>query len=472
MSTNNTFSDTPIIKVIGVGGGGGNAVNNMYKQGIVGVDFAICNTDAQAMANSEVPTKIALGPLLTQGLGAGAKPEKGKEACIESIDAIRDFLSDNTKMLFITAGMGGGTGTGAAPIIAKAAKEMGILTVAIVTLPIKFEGMKRHRQALEGLEQLKKNIDSVLVISNDKLIQASGDITLDEAFSKADDVLTTAAKGIAEIITLPGRINVDFADVHSVMKDSGVAIMGCAMAEGSDRATEAIKAAVNSPLLEDNDIRGAKNILVNIAAGDKGVSVSEFNQITSYIQEEAGYGTDIFWGDCRDSNLGDKISITFIATGFKEGKTKDAEAPTITKVSLEDNLSEITGESGFTFTESATSNTVEFSDDDVQQTIDNLGVRSVPLDENMNIERNRRSSRDEEFERLRRENLRNTTSVALDSPQIISELENVPAYERRRVTLEDVDVKNDREFSRYSVDVNDDGPVIKRNNSFLHDNVD
>ncbi|MFT6783400.1 MAG: cell division protein FtsZ, partial [Saprospiraceae bacterium] len=247
-------NNSSIIKVIGVGGGGGNAVAHMYEQGIVGVDFAICNTDAQAMDHSEIPVKISLGPHLTEGRGAGSKPEVGKEACIESIDEVRNFLSDNTKMLFITAGMGGGTGTGAAPIIAKAAKEMNILTVAIVTLPFKFEGMRRNKQALEGLEQLKKNVDSILVVSNDKVKEIHGNLELSKAFSQADNILTTAAKGIAEIITVIGNINVDFEDVNTVMKDSGVAIMGHAIAEGEDRARKSIQTALNSPLLEDNDI--------------------------------------------------------------------------------------------------------------------------------------------------------------------------------------------------------------------------
>ncbi|MBK8514838.1 MAG: cell division protein FtsZ [Saprospiraceae bacterium] len=311
-----------IIKVVGVGGGGGNAVGHMFRQGITGVDFAVCNTDAQAMESNPVPVKIALGPNLTEGRGAGSMPEVGKQSCIESIEDIRDWLANGTKMLFITAGMGGGTGTGAAPIIAKVAKEMEILTVAIVTLPFKFEGLRRQRQAHEGLEQLKKNVDSILVISNDKMKMIHGNLALSAAFGQADDILTTAAKGIAEIITVPGYINVDFEDVNTVMKNSGVAIMGSAVAEGDERAARAISAALSSPLLEDNDIRGAQHILLNITSGTKEVTMDEIGEITEHVQEEAGYGTDLIWGNCKDEAMGEKLMITLIATGFREGSTR------------------------------------------------------------------------------------------------------------------------------------------------------
>nr|HPK09411.1 cell division protein FtsZ [Saprospiraceae bacterium] len=314
--------DDNIIKVLGVGGGGGNAVAHMFNQGITGVDFAVCNTDKQAMDKNPVTTKIILGPNLKEGRGAGSIPEVGKQACIESIDEVRSFLNDGTKMLFITAGMGGGTGTGAAPIIAKAAKEMGILTVGIVTLPFKFEGLKRQRQAAEGLENLKKNVDSFLVISNDRLREIYGNLSLTGAFSKADDILTTAAKGIAEIITVPGIVNVDFEDVNTVMRNSGVTIMGNAVSEGEERARKAISAALNSPLLEDNDIRGAQHILLNITSGTKEMTMDEIGEITDYVQEEAGFGTDLIWGHCTDESLGEKISITLIATGFSEGSAR------------------------------------------------------------------------------------------------------------------------------------------------------
>ncbi len=273
-------NDSTIIKVLGVGGGGSNAVNHMQKLGIQGVDFAISNTDVQSMLESKVAIKLQLGPVRTEGRGAGSMPEVGKEACIESIDEIREFLQAGAKMVFITAGLGGGTGTGAAPIIAKAARDLGILTIGIVTMPFKFEGARRIRQAIEGLEELKKNVDSILVISNDKLRNMYGNLPLSQAFEYADNILTTAAKGIAEIITVPGYINVDFEDVNTVMKDSGITVMGSAMAEGENRAKKAVETALNSQLLEDNDIRGAKHILLNISSGTKEVTMDEIGEIT------------------------------------------------------------------------------------------------------------------------------------------------------------------------------------------------
>ncbi|MCX7986657.1 MAG: cell division protein FtsZ, partial [Bacteroidales bacterium] len=272
-----------IIKVIGVGGGGGNAVNHMFRQGIKDVDFVVCNTDAQALANSPVPVKVQLGSSLTEGRGAGNKPDIGRQAAIENLQDIIDILAHNTKMVFITAGMGGGTGTGAAPVIAKAAKEMGILTVAIVTVPFRFEGQLRINQAIDGINELEKYVDSLLVIHNEKLREIYGNLKISEAFAKADDVLTIAAKGIAEIITVHGYVNVDFADVQTVMSNSGVAILGSARARGENRALDAIQQAINSPLLNNNDIRGAKSILLNITSGEDEVSMDEVGVITDYV---------------------------------------------------------------------------------------------------------------------------------------------------------------------------------------------
>ncbi|MGC8803096.1 MAG: cell division protein FtsZ, partial [Bacteroidales bacterium] len=272
-----------IIKVIGVGGGGGNAVNHMFRQGIKDVDFVVCNTDAQALANSPVPVKVQLGSSLTEGRGAGNKPDIGRQAAIENLQDIIDILSHNTKMVFITAGMGGGTGTGAAPVIAKTAREMGILTVAIVTVPFRFEGQLRINQAIDGINELEKYVDSLLVIHNEKLREIYGNLKISEAFAKADDVLTIAAKGIAEIITVHGYVNVDFADVQTVMSNSGVAILGSARARGENRALEAIQQAINSPLLNNNDIRGAKSILLNITSGEDEVSMDEVGIITDYV---------------------------------------------------------------------------------------------------------------------------------------------------------------------------------------------
>ncbi|KGE15530.1 cell division protein FtsZ [Sphingobacterium deserti] len=316
-----------IIKVIGVGGGGGNAVNHMYKQGISGVDFIVCNTDAQALELSPIPNKVQLGASLTEGMGAGADPDVGENSAIESIEDIKRMLGTNTKMLFITAGMGGGTGTGASPVLAKAAKELGILTVAIITTPFTFEGKRRRSQAEEGLEELRKYVDSYLVISNDRLREIFGNLTMTAAFAKADDILTTAAKGIAEIITIPGYVNVDFKDVRTVMNDSGVAIMGNAISTGENRAIEAVTGALASPLLKDNEIEGARYILLNITSGRKEVTMDEVAIVTDYIQEKAGLSADLIWGNCIDENFEDELSVTIIATGFQtaEERVKEKE---------------------------------------------------------------------------------------------------------------------------------------------------
>ena len=306
-----------IIKVIGIGGGGSNAVNHMYRQGIKDVDFMVCNTDQQALDISPVPAKIQLGASLTSGLGAGSRSEVGENAAIESIDEIKEILGAHTKMIFITAGMGGGTGTGAAPIIAQAAKELGILTVGIVTMPFSFEGKKRRRRADEGIAKLKNCVDTILIINNDKLREMFGNLTLDNAFEQADNVLTTAARGIAEAITTTGKINVDFNDVKTVMTGSGVAIMGSATAKGENRASVAVQNAVASPLLNDNDITGASNILLNITYGKDQILFDEITEITDYIEEEVGDEAEVIWGHGMDDRLeDDEISITIIATSF------------------------------------------------------------------------------------------------------------------------------------------------------------
>lgn len=308
-----------ILKVIGVGGGGSNAVNHMYAQNIDGVDFIICNTDAQSIAQSNIPNKIQLGPHLTQGLGAGANPNIGRQATEESLEEIKRILEVNTKMAFITAGMGGGTGTGGAPILAKVCKDLGILTVGIVTMPFAYEGRKRIAQAEEGIQSLKNHVDTLLVISNDKLRHQFGNLKMREAFAKADNVLATAAKCITDVINSTGQINVDFADVCTVMKNGGVAILGSASTSGEDRAQQAIEDALNSPLLNDNDIRGAKWILINInsAEGEFEHTVDEVEVIQNYLRDQAGDDTDVILGLGYNNNLGDQISITLIATGFE-----------------------------------------------------------------------------------------------------------------------------------------------------------
>ncbi|MCK9322263.1 MAG: cell division protein FtsZ [Bacteroidales bacterium] len=312
-------SESSIIKVIGVGGGGSNAVNQMIEMEITGVDFVVCNTDEQALRNSPAPIKIQLGTSLTEGRGAGNNPAKGREAAIENIADIEKILDDNTKMIFITAGMGGGTGTGAAPVIAEAAKKRDILTIAIVSIPFKVEGELRINQAIEGINKLKESVDSLLIINNEKLQNIYHDLKMSNAFTKADDVLAIATKGIAEIITVHGYINVDFEDVKTVMKDSGVALMGSARASGENRDVTAIKAALDSPLLKDNDIKGSKNILLNImsAPGENELSMNEFGIITSYLKEVVGKDANVIWGTGHDEKLGDEINVTIIATGFE-----------------------------------------------------------------------------------------------------------------------------------------------------------
>lgn len=308
-----------IIKVIGVGGGGGNAVNHMFSQNIDGVNFIICNTDAQALSNSQIPNRIQLGPQLTSGLGAGANPEIGRQATEESLEEIKRIVEVNTKMAFITAGMGGGTGTGGAPIIAKICKDLGVLTVGIVTMPFAYEGKKRHKQAEEGIKILKQYVDTLLVISNDKLRHQFGNLKMREAFEKADNVLATAAKCITDVINSTGQINVDFADVCTVMKNGGVAILGSATSSGENRAQRAIEEALNSPLLNDNDIRGAKWILINInsAEGDSEFTMDEVEVIQAHLLSQAGENTDVILGLGYDNSLGDEIGITLIATGFE-----------------------------------------------------------------------------------------------------------------------------------------------------------
>ncbi len=316
----NLNEKTPtIIKVIGVGGGGGNAVEYMYEKGICDVDFVICNTDYQALRNSPIPCKIQLGKELTAGHGAGNNPAMGEKSAQESLADIEAILKKDTRMAFITAAMGGGTGTGAAPVIAKLSKDMGILTVGIVSVPARFEGPKRLDQARDGLRRLKDHVDCLIVIDNEKIKSIYGSQTISQAFAKANDVLNIAAKGIAEIITLPGYINVDFADVGTVMTDSGVAIMGAAQASGEDRAIRAITEALESPLLNNNDILGAKDILLNITSGTDEITMDEMSQITSHIIRKVGNNAAVIWGVGTDPDLGDAVSVTIIATGFPTG---------------------------------------------------------------------------------------------------------------------------------------------------------
>ncbi|AJW63974.1 Cell division protein FtsZ [Elizabethkingia miricola] len=314
--------NSSIIKVIGVGGGGNNALKHMYERGIHGVDFVICNTDAQTLDNNPVANKVQLGVTMTEGLGAGADPEVGEKAAIESIDDIKASMGQNTKMVFITAGMGGGTGTGAAPVIAKVAKEMGILTVGIVTIPFSFEGKRRLEQAELGLEKLRNNVDSLIVINNDKLRQQFGNLGFKSGFSKADEVLTNAAKGMAEVITGYFDVNIDFRDAKSVLQNSGTALMSNGIASGENKAEDAVKKALDSPLLNDNKITGAKNVLLLIRSGNEEVTMDEIGIIMDHIQKEAGHTADIIFGVGSDEELGDSVSVLVIATGFAKEHQK------------------------------------------------------------------------------------------------------------------------------------------------------
>lgn len=489
-----------IIKIIGVGGGGSNAVNHMYKQGIVGVDYAICNTDAQAMQLSPVPVKIALGASLTEGRGAGSKPDVGKRACMESMDDIQSFLEQSTKMVFITAGMGGGTGTGAAPVIAKQAREMGILTVGIVTLPFSFEGRVRVSNGYEGMEELRKNVDCLVLVSNDKLRQIHGNLSISQAFAQADNILCTAAKGIAEIITVPGYVNVDFEDVNTVMRDSGVAIMGTASAEGDHRARRAVDEALNSPLLEDGNIFGAKNILVNITSGAAEATMDEIFEITEFVQQEAGENANLIWGNCFDERLGERLSVTIIATGFESTakavpvaaqriNTTPAPNPLAQRhiVHLEDEvrrpvlptLDSVTApdDRGVNAAEEMTAAKREFEFDNVRETIDEIRRaqsrqgRLFDHPEDLTPEERRR--RLEEAQRHREEVRNRPIQVTkLSSPQTVIELENQPAYLRKNIRLDNVPDAAEQTMSDWTVSLDEDPELRMGGNSFLHDRVD
>ncbi len=519
-----------IIKVIGVGGGGGNAVNHMYNQGIKGVDFVVCNTDQQALDISPVPLKVQLGESLTEGRGAGAIPEVGKNAAIENIDEIKDILGSSTKMVFITAGMGGGTGTGAAPVIAKVAKEMGILTVGIVTVPFSFEGRKRKLQAEEGLEQMRKNVDTLLIINNDRLREMFGNLSLGNAFAQADDVLTSAAKGIAEVISVTGMINVDFNDVNTVMKESGVAIMGSASAEGDNRAIEAVTNSLSSPLLNDNNIEGAKYVLLNITYGNKEILMDEIGEITDYIQDEAGSSADVIWGHGYDENLGDGICVTLIATGFHSSPITGFErAPEKKVVDLEDeNVPTMISEPIESPTTShksnswdkiaakaenavdSTSEELEESEADaqpflkVQEDTDkqteinwsfssDAAAKEEPkaeseevikhyltddVEEKIEMEQSTApktvlSQEDQQKRTDERMNRIQSYTSKLKSSAGISDLEKEPAYKRKNINLTDTPHSSEESMSKFTLgEDGENGSGLKENNSFLHDNVD
>ena len=481
-----------IIKVIGVGGGGGNAVNYMFNKGIKDVNFVVCNTDSQALSNSPVPVKIQLGETLTEGRGAGNKPETGKQAAIENLEDIVTVLEDNTKMIFVTAGMGGGTGTGAAPIIAKAAHEMGILTVGIVTIPFRFEGDKRITQALDGIAEMKKHVDALLIINNEKLRDMYGDLKLSNAFAKADDVLATAAKGIAEIITVHGYINVDFADVETVMKNSGVAIMGSASAEGDNRAIDAIKAALDSPLLNNYDISGVQNILLNITSGKEEITMDEVGQITDYVQHVVGSNASIIWGTGIDEKLGNKVNVTIIATGFgyeynSDDDTNPGKKKEVIRITLD----------GF---EDETPTVPENTKQEPEEEGPVSEIPKVGETISFDLEKEREAKREmiEDLYRpvIKKQETKPTghdrsvvepepvtpplTDVIpddIEDDRVIEQMENIPAYKRRGFPAGKEQAKNEpaggEKVSRFSlVDDPEKGITIRKNNPYLHDNVD
>ncbi len=548
-----------IIKVIGVGGGGSNAVNHMFSQGIKGVDFLICNTDQQALDISPVGEKLQLGGTLTEGMGAGSIPDVGRNAAIESADDIAKIFDPETRMVFITAGMGGGTGTGAAPIIAQTARDMGILTVGIVTLPFLFEGRKRKQQAELGIEELRGAVDTLLIINNDKLRQMYGNLKMSEVFEQADNVLTIAAKGIAEIITRTGHINVDFQDVSTVMRASGVAVMGAAVASGENRVIAAVENALSSPLLNDNEIKGARFILLNMEFGSEEITMDEIADITDYIQEEAGSTADIIWGYGQNEEMTDGLSVTLIATGFElakesgssqsmkttSGKTvhslEDAQPQVLTSpMPKSEPVKNIEPNSGladpFIKGEEAQGK-IEFKLEmpgeekpmpkqaplepfirPVNQTPVTPAIPTPPpapkmeeqksfvprpmvqaptpppmvpvnhpipapaaepvithsLDEEVPKAEIQTTTDDQQSRVKNRMGRLKELSRRLRTASGLSELEDVPAYQRRAVSLEDVPHSSESQVSRYSLDGSDGdkNTGINSSNSFLHDNVD
>ncbi len=470
-----------IIKVIGVGGGGSNAVNHMFHKGIKDVDFVICNTDNQALINSPVPCKVHLGSSLTEGRGAGNKPEIGRQAAIENIEDVKKAIGPKTKMVFITAGMGGGTGTGAGPVIAKACRDLDLLTIGIVTIPFRNEGKRRIQQAVEGIQELEGHVDSLLVINNEKIREMYGDFKISEAFSKADDVLATAAKGIAEIITVHGYINVDFADVETVMRQSGVAIMGSAKATGDNRAIAAAEEALNSPLLNNNSIKGARNILLNVTSGNSEITMDEIGQITDYVQARAGYDADLIWGNGRDETLGDEISVTIIATGFSTSSIPEVLAARKVEKSyhtLTENQANPVANRNAANQMNARPTTMQRPGQPQtqqqparQETFRFQSERPKDDFDSLYSTVKKTSTTSLASERIERVEFNDDFTNAIDDD--IDKFENIPAYLRRDIRKKPQDSGEDRKVTRFSLSPDDNnGIYLRENNSYLHDNVD
>jgi cell division protein FtsZ len=469
-------NETSIIKVIGVGGGGSNAVNHMFRQGIRGVEFYVANTDIQALQMSPVPNKIQIGLNSTKGLGAGANPERGKTAAMESKDEIRNILANNTKMVFITAGMGGGTGTGAAPVIAQIAKEMGILTVGIVTFPFMFEGKPKYKRAEEGLAELRANCDAVIVILNNRLKEIYGNTSVKEAFNQADEVLTKGAKSIAEIITVSGLVNVDFEDVKTVLKDSGAAVMGSATVDGENRARRAVEMAINSPLLNDTDIFGARHILVSITVSDlDNFKMSELEEINEYVQEKAGEEAEIILGQAIDETLGESITVTIIATGFESKRNIEQKrvvydlpsnkilTPKI-KLELEDSMDFF--DKGDEEIKPVKKETVAPAKKPEKV------VFQLETDDYKSLKGYEDAKKKDEVDvsiQIHQKQLNNLRSFSELSNEEFNEKKEIPAYLRKKVELKEVPHSSENHLSRLKIG-EDNG--LLGGNRFLHDNVD
>lgn len=477
-----------IIKVLGIGGGGSNAVNHMFRKGIRDVNFVVCNTDQQALMKSPVPVKVQIGEATTEGLGAGSQPERGRASALENLDDVMKALSGNTKMVFITAGMGGGTGTGATPVIAKACRDAGYLTVAVVTIPFRSELNQRIKLAINGINDLKDKVDSLIVINNERLREIYGDEGVSAAFARADDVLANAVKGIAEIITCTGYINVDFADVDTVMRESGVALMGIGTASGDDRATKAIEAALTSPLLSSNDITGARSILLNIKSGTGAneITMDELGELTDFVYETISDDALIIRGLSTEESLGDAISVTVVATGFEASADLDAYRPEKRKevVSLSSgqqaSLPENAGEADSQYIVRSTRTghrTVPPAEAEINQ-----GVIDFDLDGDISISpapaRPAPPPPDKNEGTLRKlkhmQNVIKNEGLSTQSMNDnIEDFEEVPAYVRKKIALHNANKAAGSKVSKFTLSLDEDNqPVIRENNAYLNDNVD
>ena len=490
-----------VIKVIGVGGGGSNAVNHMINEGIKGVDFVICNTDAQALEMGHATTKIQLGMSLTEGLGAGENPSVGEQAAVESKQEIIDILKTNTKMVFVTAGMGGGTGTGAAPVIARICKDLDILTIGIVTVPFSFEGPKRFQQAQDGIDKMREYVDSLVVINNDKLVEVYGDLGLRSGFAKADETLMVAARGIAEVITQNCLVNIDLNDAKTVLKNSGTAIMGSGKASGANRAQEVVEKALDSPLLNDNHIKGANKILLLIISGKQEITIKEIDEINHYLQREAGGKANIILGVGDDPSMDEDISITIIATGVVSNcvdPTTGLEERTIHQLNEEecDNdlvknniINEQEGHNDLPVADNAVNKEESSFESDCVINSNELNLEEEKIehhDNSKNHVKNKTvlsekivneppldlSDKNIQIAEERKKRLQKFHNLNFQNQVVLKELEDEPAYKRQGLELDEVDPSHSSTISRVVLDSSQEEIELRKNNSFLHDNVD